>query len=147
MDHLEIVGNGVVVASLPLGADGTSGDASRELTIERSGWYLLRAWNSKATHPVRDVLPFATTSPARSSASESDRHAAMPRRAGIERVISPWVAASSEAGRGLLRIERRHAGRRVHAPRDDAPRVWYQDPSNEQKERATGPSGAPVEMP
>ena len=24
---------------------------------------MLRAWNSKATHPVRDYLPFATTSP------------------------------------------------------------------------------------
>jgi hypothetical protein len=24
---------------------------------------LLRAWNSKAMHPVRDSLPFATTSP------------------------------------------------------------------------------------
>jgi hypothetical protein len=23
----------------------------------------VRAWNSKATHPVRDYLPFATTSP------------------------------------------------------------------------------------
>ena len=24
---------------------------------------MLRAWNSKATHPVRDYLPFSTTSP------------------------------------------------------------------------------------
>ena len=31
--------------------------------MDRSGWYLVRAWNSRATHPVLDVLPFATTSP------------------------------------------------------------------------------------
>jgi hypothetical protein len=63
VDHFEVVGNGEVVASLPLESGGTSGGASREIAIERSGWYLLRAWNSKATHPVRDYLPFATTSP------------------------------------------------------------------------------------
>jgi hypothetical protein len=57
------VSNGEVVASLPLDARGTSGHAVREIAIERSGWYLLRAWNAKATHPVRDYLPFATTSP------------------------------------------------------------------------------------
>jgi len=35
----------------------------QKIEIERSGWYLLRAWNSEASHPVRDFLPFATTSP------------------------------------------------------------------------------------
>jgi len=63
LDHFEVVGNGEVVASLPLDAGGTSGSASQKIEISRSGWYLLRAWNSKATHPVRDYLPFATTSP------------------------------------------------------------------------------------
>jgi hypothetical protein len=63
LDHFEVVGNGEVVASLPLDAAGTSGSASQEIEISRSGWYLLRAWNSEATHPVRDYLPFATTSP------------------------------------------------------------------------------------
>jgi hypothetical protein len=63
VDHFEVVGNGEVVASLPLEAEGTSGRARTEIEVERSGWYLLRAWNSKATHPVRDYLPFATTSP------------------------------------------------------------------------------------
>lgn len=42
---------------------GTTGRASRTILVERSGWYLLRAWSSRATHPVRDQLPFATTSP------------------------------------------------------------------------------------
>jgi Tol biopolymer transport system component len=63
VDHFEVVGNGEVVASLPLESGGTSERVNQEIAIERSGWYLLRAWNAKATHPVRDYLPFATTSP------------------------------------------------------------------------------------
>ena len=63
LDHFEVIGNGEVVASLPLDAGGTSADVTRTIEVTRSGWYLLRAWNSEATHPVRDYLPFATTSP------------------------------------------------------------------------------------
>ncbi len=63
VDHFELVRNGEVVASLPLDAGGTAGRASQVIPVERSGWYLVRAWNSKATHPVLDVLPFATTTP------------------------------------------------------------------------------------
>ncbi|MDH3519232.1 MAG: CehA/McbA family metallohydrolase [Myxococcales bacterium] len=63
VDHFEVVVNGEVVASLPLDATGTAGRASQQIALDRSGWVLLRAWNSKATHPVRDTLPFATTSP------------------------------------------------------------------------------------
>ena len=63
VDHFEVVGNGEVVASLPLEAGGTAGLARQEIEVDRSGWYLLRAWNSRAAHPVLDSLPFATTSP------------------------------------------------------------------------------------
>jgi TolB protein len=63
VDHFELVRNGEVIASLPLDEAGTTGLASQPVEIDRSGWYLVRAWNSKATHPVLDVLPFATTSP------------------------------------------------------------------------------------
>ena len=63
VDNFEVIGNGEVVATLPIDEGGTSGRARQKLSISRSGWYLLRAWNSKATHPVRDFLPFATTSP------------------------------------------------------------------------------------
>lgn len=63
VDHFELVVNGKVVASLPIDAGGLSGRAEQTLAVERSGWVLLRAWNSKATHPTRDFLPFATTSP------------------------------------------------------------------------------------
>jgi hypothetical protein len=63
VDHFELVRNGEVVASLPLDASGSAGRASQEILVDRSGWYLVRAWNSRAIHPVLDVLPFATTSP------------------------------------------------------------------------------------
>lgn len=63
VDHFEVVANGEVVASLPVAADGTYGAVTRSIPIDRSSWVLLRAWNSQASHPVRDYLPFATTSP------------------------------------------------------------------------------------
>jgi hypothetical protein len=63
VDHFEVVRNGEVVASLPIDAGGTSASVAQIIEVARSGWYLLRAWNSKATHPVRDYLPFGTTSP------------------------------------------------------------------------------------
>jgi Tol biopolymer transport system component len=63
VDRFELIRNGEVVASLPLEQGGSSGRASQPVELDRSGWYLVRAWNSKPTHPVLDVLPFATTSP------------------------------------------------------------------------------------
>jgi TolB protein len=63
VDHLEIVGNGRVVADLPLTGDRTAADLSANLTIEGSGWYTLRAWSAESRHPVLDIYPFATTSP------------------------------------------------------------------------------------
>ncbi|HXV36572.1 MAG TPA: CehA/McbA family metallohydrolase, partial [Myxococcota bacterium] len=63
VDHFEVVRNAEVVASLPIDAEGTSASVSRRIEVERSGWYVLRAWNSTSRHPVLDYLPFATTSP------------------------------------------------------------------------------------
>ncbi len=63
VDHLELVQSGEVLTSLPLEADGTAARVQQQIEVESSGWYLLRAWNSRATHPVLDTLPFATTSP------------------------------------------------------------------------------------
>ena len=63
VDHLEIVGNGVVVATVPLTGDHTTADATIPLPLERSGWYTLRAWSDHAQAPVLDMYPFATTSP------------------------------------------------------------------------------------
>jgi hypothetical protein len=63
VDHLELVGNGKVVASLALRRGGTSADTTIVLPVERSGWYVLRAWSDRPRLPVLDLYPFASTSP------------------------------------------------------------------------------------
>ncbi len=63
VERLEIISNGVVGATVPLAAGGTSADAAIPLPVARSGWYTLRAWSSNAVEPVLDIYPFATTSP------------------------------------------------------------------------------------
>ncbi len=63
VDHLELVRNGEVVAAPPLTGDRTSATVDLPVTVDRSGWYTVRAWNDRATHPVLDIYPFATTSP------------------------------------------------------------------------------------
>jgi Tol biopolymer transport system component len=63
MDHLEIVQNGKVTAQVPMSNDRKQADATVPITIDRSGWVLVRAWSDAARHPVLDVQPFGTTSP------------------------------------------------------------------------------------
>ena len=63
IDHLQVVCNGQVAKDLPLAGDRTSADASGSVTLEKSGWCVLRAWSEKAEHPVPDLYPYATTSP------------------------------------------------------------------------------------
>jgi hypothetical protein len=63
VDHLELVQNGKVVKAFALGRDRRSFDASGELSLERSGWVVLRAWNDGADPEVLDLYPYATTSP------------------------------------------------------------------------------------
>jgi hypothetical protein len=63
VDHLQVVGNGGVLAEVPLEAGGTSADATVPLTVDRSGWYTLRAFSLTSRAPILDIYPFATTSP------------------------------------------------------------------------------------
>jgi hypothetical protein len=63
VDHLEIVLNGKVVASLELRNDRRSADIRGTLTVNESGWLLLRAWNDEPHPEVLDIYPWATTSP------------------------------------------------------------------------------------
>ena len=63
VDHLEIVANGRVIASLGLRSDGTSADTTLTLPVDGSAWYVLRAWSERPRLPVLDLYPFATTSP------------------------------------------------------------------------------------
>ena len=62
-DHLEIVFNGKVVASLEPRNDRLSADIKGTLTVDESGWLLLRAWNDGPHPDVLDIYPWATTSP------------------------------------------------------------------------------------
>ena len=63
VEHLELVQNGKVVATVPLSADHKCAAATVKVPVERSGWITLRAWSEHATPPMLDMYPFATTSP------------------------------------------------------------------------------------
>lgn len=63
MDHFEIVFNGKVLRALDLSGNRTAADADGSVTLEESGWLVLRAWNEKAADPVLDIYPYASTSP------------------------------------------------------------------------------------
>ncbi|HEV7366084.1 MAG TPA: CehA/McbA family metallohydrolase [Gemmatimonadales bacterium] len=63
VDHLEIVGNGKVVAEIPLGGNRTTLSTMLKIPVQGSGWYLLRARGDRPAYPILDVYPYATTSP------------------------------------------------------------------------------------
>jgi len=63
IDHLEIIGNGTVVATIPLDADRMTAHATVMVPVKGSGWYVLRAYSDRAEMPVLDLYPFASTSP------------------------------------------------------------------------------------
>jgi len=63
IDHLEIIGNGKVVATIALKGDRMSARDSVSIPITTSGWYVLRAYSDRAEMPVLDLYPFASTSP------------------------------------------------------------------------------------
>jgi hypothetical protein len=63
IDHLELVMNGEVVKSFALDDRRRSADVSGSITLDKSGWLLLRAWNDGAHPLIFDLYPYATTSP------------------------------------------------------------------------------------
>ena len=63
VDHLELVYNGKVVQTLSLTGDRRNGTFSGSIPVNESGWFVLRAWNEKATYPILDIYPYATTNP------------------------------------------------------------------------------------
>ncbi len=63
VDHLEIIGNGKVVATVPLAADRMTAADTVFVPVNGSGWYVLRAYSDRARTPVLDLYPFASTSP------------------------------------------------------------------------------------
>ena len=63
IDHLEIVGNGKVVATVSVGANRMGAADTVLVPVSGSGWYVLRAYSDRAETPVLDLYPFASTSP------------------------------------------------------------------------------------
>jgi hypothetical protein len=63
LDHVEVIGNGTVVATVELGGDRTRAESTVDLPADASGWYVLRAWADRPRLPVLDLYPFASTSP------------------------------------------------------------------------------------
>ncbi len=63
IDHLEVVGNGRVVATIPLRGDRTTASDTVSIPVTRSGWYVLRAWSDRPALPILDLYPFGSTSP------------------------------------------------------------------------------------
>jgi Tol biopolymer transport system component len=61
MDHVEIVFNGKPVKQLSLSSDKMSADEQGSIQIDRSGWLVLRTCADRATDPVLDLYPYATT--------------------------------------------------------------------------------------
>ncbi len=63
LDHLEIIGNGRIVATVPLAGDRTAASASITIPVRSSGWFVLRGYADRAATPILDLYPFASTSP------------------------------------------------------------------------------------
>lgn len=63
VDHLELVLNGAVIETFDTGPDKRTTDVSGSVTVEESGWLLLRAWSDDANPLLLDMYPYATTSP------------------------------------------------------------------------------------
>src|SRR6266513_214589 len=63
IDHLEVIGNGSVVATIPLRGDRTATSDTVSFRVSRSGWYVLRAWSDRPALPILDLYPFGSTSP------------------------------------------------------------------------------------
>ncbi len=63
IDHLEIILNGKVVKTVALTGDRASAEFTEQITVDRSGWIVLRAWNDQATPDVFDLYPYASTNP------------------------------------------------------------------------------------
>jgi hypothetical protein len=63
VDHLELIGNGKVVATIPLTGDRMRADTTVTVAAGGNRWFVLRAFADQAEQPVLDIYPFATTSP------------------------------------------------------------------------------------
>src|SRR5207253_220846 len=63
IDHVEIIGNGRVVATVALDSGRLTANDTVSVPVNGSGWFVLRAYSDRAEVPVLDLYPFASTSP------------------------------------------------------------------------------------
>ncbi len=63
IDHLQLIQNGTIAAELAPAGPRTAVDTTIMVPVDRSGWFLVRAWSDRAIEPVLDLYPFGTTSP------------------------------------------------------------------------------------
>src|SRR4030095_13688596 len=63
LDHLEIIGNGHVVASIPLSGDRTAADTTVTVPALGSGWYVLRPRSHPPRPPFFALYPVLRTAP------------------------------------------------------------------------------------
>lgn len=94
VDHLDLVGNGAVVASIPLRGGRTAADTTVAVPVERSGWLLLRAAGDGPREPVLDLYPFASTSPVYVTVA-----GAPPRSPEDARFFAQWIDRVTAAAR------------------------------------------------
>src|SRR5262249_89382 len=74
VDHLEVVFNGKVLRAIDLAGDHTTADFQGAVPVTESGWLVLRAWSEKASDPILDIYPYATTSPIYVTVDEKPVH-------------------------------------------------------------------------
>jgi TolB protein len=74
LDHVQLICNGKVAREIKLSGDRKSADALGDVTIQESGWCLLRAFSDQAEYPILDLYPYATTSPVYVSVAGAPQH-------------------------------------------------------------------------
>ena len=95
VDHLQIVCNGKVARELTLDSNRASAHVDGSISLEASGWCVLRAFSDKAEYPILDLYPYATTSPVYVSVA-----GAPVRNAGDAAYFVAWVDRLIAAARG-----------------------------------------------
>jgi hypothetical protein len=91
VDHLEVVCDGKVAKSLPLGGKRDEADIEGTLPVAASGWCLLRAWSEKAEYPVMDNYAYATTSPVYINVADKK-----PRSPEDAKYFAAWIQRTIE---------------------------------------------------
>jgi hypothetical protein len=98
VDHLQIVCNGKVERELAMDRDQSSAHVDGSISLEASGWCVLRAFRDKAEYPILDLYPYATTSPVYVSVARAPVHNAADAAyfvAWMDRLISAAQSNSS----------------------------------------------------